>query len=264
VKFFIEYILSLTKMNKVIDQYLNAIEKTLTQEQKDWLDNFTEGTWWVNPSTGLVDVNGDFHFSGYKFKNLMGVRFGRVSGNFLCQFTQLTSLKGSPEEVGGNFDCADNNLFSLEGAPQKVGKSFFCSDNQLTSLEGAPQKVGGSFFCYGNKLTSLEGSPQEVGGNFSCMHNKLTSLEGAPQKVEGNFSCYDNRLTSLKGIPFFRGTIDLKTNPIWDLISPYWKKIECMETGSMNLVLQMIGQLYKPTTEDLKRIERSVYRMEML
>jgi len=264
VKFFIEYILLLTKMNKVIDEYLNVIEKTLTQEQKDWLDNFTEGTWWVNPSTGLVDVNGDFHFSGYKFKNLMGVRFGRVSGNFLCQFTQLTSLKGSPEEVGGNFDCADNNLFSLEGAPQKVGKSFFCSDNQLTSLEGAPQKVGKSFFCSDNQLSSLEGSPREVGGIFDCSDNRLTSPEGAPQEVGRHFWCYNNQLTSLKGIPFFRGTIDLKTNPIWDLISPYWKKIECMETGSMNLVLKMIGKLETPMEEYITRIMRSVERMNMI
>jgi hypothetical protein len=251
-------------MNKVIDEYLSVIEKTLTQEQKDWLDNFTEGTWWVNPSTGLVDVNGDFHFSGYKFKNLMGVRFGRVSGNFLCQFTQLTSLKGSPEEVGGNFDCADNNLFSLEGAPQKVGKSFFCSDNQLTSLKGAPQEVGKSFWCNDNQLTSLEGAPREVGGIFDCSDNQLTSLEGAPQEVGRHFWCYNNQLTSLKGIPFVNVDINLNPNPIWDLISPYWEQIECMETGSMNLVLQMIGQLYKPTTEDLKRIVRSVYRMEML
>ena len=209
-------------MIKKFREYLNESEGTLTQEQKNWLDKCTSGEWMLNPSTGLVDVDGDFKCSRSELKNLLGVRFDRVSGN------------------------------------------FYCSYNQLTSLKGAPQEVGGSFFCYRNQLISLEGAPQEVGGNFSCMHNKLTSLEGAPQKVEGNFSCYDNRLTSLKGIPFFRGTIDLKTNPIWDLISPYWKKIECMETGSMNLVLQMIGQLYKPTTEDLKRIERSVYRMEML
>jgi hypothetical protein len=209
-------------MIKKFREYLNESEGTLTQEQKNWLDKCTEGTCRLNPSTGLLDVDGDFRCSGSELKNLLGVRFGRVSGN------------------------------------------FYCSINQLTSLEGAPQKVGGSFFCYDNQLISLEGAPQEVGGNFSCMHNKLTSLEGAPQKVGRGFSCYDNRLTSLKGIPFVNGDINIEQNPIWKLISPYWKQIEGMETGSRNLVMQMIGRLENPTAEDIARIIRSVERMNMI
>ncbi len=167
-------------MIKKFDEYLIESEGILTQEQKDWLDKCTEGTWRVNTSTGLVDVDGHFYCPRSGLKNLMGVRFGRVSVNFNC------------------------------------------FDNQLTSLEGAPQRVGEDFYCY------------------------------------------DNRLISLKGISFVGGLIGLGTNPIWDLISPYWDQIEGMEVGSRNLVMQMIGQLETPTAEDIARIIRSVDRINMI
>jgi len=231
-------------MIKKFNEYLIESEGALTQEQKDWLDKCTsKGSWRVNPSTGLVDVDGDFYCSISGFQNLMGVRFGRVSGNF---------------------DCSNNQLTSLEGAPQEVGKDFGCIFNQLTSLEGAPQKVGRDFYCTHNKLTSLEGAPQEVGEDFKCYDNKLTSLEGSPQEIVGNFICFNNQLTSLKGIPFVNGDINLGTNPIWKLIYPYWEQIESMETGSRNLVMQMIGRLENPTAEDMERIMRSIERMDMI
>jgi hypothetical protein len=230
-------------MIKKFNEYLMESEGTLTQEQKDWLDKFTEGSWRVNPSTGLVDVDGDFSWWGSVLHNLMGVRFGRVSGNFFCSYNELTSLEGAPQEVGGNFNCSKNKLTSLKGAPQEVKGDFYCDDNQITSLEGAPQKVKGSFSCYDNKLTSLEGSPQEIGRSLFCSNNKLTSL---------------------KGIPFISEYIDLVANPIWDLISPYWEQIKGMEMRSRNLVMQMIGQLENPTTEDLKKIMRSADRMDMI
>ena len=218
-------------------------EGTLTQEQKDWLDKCTEGSWRVNPSTGLVDVDGDFNCRYSGLKNLMGVRFGSVSGNF---------------------DCSNNQLTSLEGAPQEVGKDFDCYSNQLTSLEGAPQEVGRDFSCENNKLTSLEGAPQEVEKDFDCYDNKLTSLEGAPQEVGGSFYCFNNQLTSLKGIPFVNGDIDIEPNPIWKLISPHWDQIESMEMRSRNLVMHMIGQLENPKKEDIARIVRSLDRMDMI
>jgi len=231
-------------MIKKFREYLNESEGTLTQEQKNWLDKWTsKGSWRVNPSTGLVDVDGDFYCSVSGLQNLMGVRFGRVSGNF---------------------DCSNNQLTSLEGAPQEVGKDFGCIFNQLTSLEGAPQKVGRDFYCTHNKLTSLEGAPQEVGEDFKCYDNKLTSLEGSPQEIVGNFFCFNNPLTSLKGIPFVNGDINFGQNPIWKLIYPYWDQIESMETGSINLVLQMIGQIENPKTEDIARIMRSIDRMDMI
>ena len=171
----------------------------LTEEQEAFLNWHTGGTWSYNPATGLVDVEGNFDCSPEEvedleedfeeLEDLKGVRFGKVSGDFNCNYNKLTSLEGAPQVVGGSFKCRDNRLTSLAGAPQKVGKDFDCGVNKLTSLEGAPQKVSGDFSCYDNKLTSLEGAPQKVSGDFGCSNNNLTSLEGAPQEVGRDFRC---------------------------------------------------------------------------
>ena len=117
-------------------------------------------------------------------------KFGRVDAFFDCDgCTSLTSLEGSPQEVGRDFYCHKcTSLTSLKGAPQEVGGDFYCAGcPSLTSLKGAPQTVGGDFYCSNcHSLTSLKGAPQEVGRNFICsICPSLKSLEGAPQEVGG-------------------------------------------------------------------------------
>ena len=141
------------------------IRTVFTKEQLNWLDKCTENSWKYNPSTGLVDINGDFYCSGQNLQDFKGVRFGTVGRDFSCKNNQLTTLEGAPQEVGGGFSCASNQLTTLEGAPQSVGGDFWCQDNQLTTLEGAPQSVEVDFYCYDNQLTTLEGAPQSVDGN---------------------------------------------------------------------------------------------------
>ena len=188
-----------------LKRYNQLFESTqvLTQEQKDWLDEFAKVTWIFNPQTGLVDVVGSFDCSeqGLRLRDFKGVRFGHVEGYFNCGNNSLTSLEGAPQSVDGDFYCFDNQLTSLKGAPQSVGGNFDCGDNQLTSLEGAPQSVGGDFSCSNNFLVSLEGAPQSVGRDFVCNYNQLVSLKGAPQKVANDFKCIGNPLTSLEGAP---------------------------------------------------------------
>ena len=134
-------------------------------------------------------------------------KFGRVDGYFDCAgCTSLTSLEGSPQEVGGDFYCSDcPSLTSLEGSPQDVGIDFSCYKcPSLTSLKGVPQKVGEDFSCSKcTSLTSLEGAPQKVGCDFSCSNcTSLTSLKGVPQEVGRNFYCSNcPSLTSLEGTP---------------------------------------------------------------
>jgi hypothetical protein len=178
-----------------------AQTSVLTTDQEEFLNECTDGTWSVNPTTGLVDVKGDFDCSSKRLKSLSGISFGHVSGYFFCSNNQLTSLKGAPQTVSGTFFCTDNKLTSLKRAPQTVGGSFYCGENQLTSLEGAPQTVSEDFWCHQNRLTSLEGAPQTVGGSFNCMDNRLTSLAGAPQTVDVDFNCFHNNLKSLEGAP---------------------------------------------------------------
>ena len=146
----------------------------LTPGQVEWLDLCARGLWALNPSTGLVDVTGNFFCHGQSLVNFKGVRFGEVEGSFSCEDNNLTSLEGAPHTVEGSFYCSDNSLTSLEGAPHTVEGDFSCRHNNLTSLEGAPHTVRRSFYCHRNALTSLEGAPHTVGGNFYCEDNPVS------------------------------------------------------------------------------------------
>ena len=140
----------------------------LTKRQEQFLNKYTKGTWSVNPSTGLVDVQGDFLCHSRGMKSFQGISFGHVSGNFDCGNNELQSMEGAPQTVDGVFICFDNQLTSLKGAPKTVGVDFRCSKNQLISLEGAPKTVGRDFRCSKNQLQSLVGAPLTAGGDFLC------------------------------------------------------------------------------------------------
>ena len=182
-----------------IKEYHRLFENTqeLAREQKNWLNKCTDGTWEINPQTGLIDVYGDFECKEQGLPDFKGVRFGKVTLSFNCSDNSLTSLTGAPQSVGKFFNCSDNSLTSLEGAPQEVGASFDCSDNSLTSLKGGPPTVGGSFYCSENFITSLEGLPEgfSVDGNFNCSYNQLISIKGSPQIVGGNLDCDKNPIS---------------------------------------------------------------------
>jgi len=139
-----------------IKEFNQLFENTqeLTQEQKDWLDKCTKGTYSFNPKTGLVDVDESFNCSRQGLSDFKGVRFGYVRGSFICFSNRLTSLEGAPRRVKEYFNCGNNQLTSLDGAPQSVGGSFDCSNNFLISLEGAPQKVGGEFYFFKNPISN--------------------------------------------------------------------------------------------------------------
>ena len=103
-------------------------QSILSEEQVKFLDKYTKGKWLLNPSNGLVDVDGDVYCENQKLENMKGVSFGRVRGNFSCSYNEITSLEGAPQEVGGSFSCSGNELISLEGAPQKIGGNFLFND----------------------------------------------------------------------------------------------------------------------------------------
>lgn len=160
---------------------------------------------------GTVDVKGNVELFK-KGLSEIPVKFGIVTGIFTCSNNFLTSLEGSPKEVG-TFICEHNKLTSLEGGPNKVDINFNCSHNQLISLKGAPEYVGSSFYCYANQLTSLEGGPKRVGNDYNCSHNQLVSLKGCPDEL-GNLYCSTNQLTSLEHMPSCLN-IYCSNNPIY-------------------------------------------------
>ena len=97
---------------------------------------------------GSIDVNGSVDLYGYQLTELPLV-FNKVTGNFDCDYNNLTSLKGCPRWVGGCFSCNKNQLTSLEFSPDYVGGSFDCYTNQLTD-NYYDMEIGGYFY------TSLE------------------------------------------------------------------------------------------------------------
>ena len=110
-------------MKYIQDYKLFESSNGLTDEQRKFLDSVAHGRWSVN-SEGLVDVEGNFHCYDQGLEDFLGIRFGKVSGSFICLSNQLRTLEGSPRGVGGDFDCYGNPLISLEGAPKVIKYMF--------------------------------------------------------------------------------------------------------------------------------------------
>ena len=130
-----------------------------TEDQIEWLNSCIKGSWNINPSTGLIDVDGDFSCVQQDLTDFKGVRFGHVNGYFYCYHNQLTSLVGAPQKVGGDFYCDNNQLTSLEGAPQTVSH-FYCSDNP------ASKKTLASIFALMQKGKSYQQALEEYWPNM--------------------------------------------------------------------------------------------------
>lgn len=96
-----------------------------------------------------VNVKGDVKFPDFaSFLTELPLKFNKVSGNFdISTLVNLTTLKGSPIEVGGFFNCAYTNIKSLNYAPKKASKLIF--DNTLPSLST------GNFNCNFDQVSIL-------------------------------------------------------------------------------------------------------------
>ena len=170
------------------EQFFQDCRKTkLTNEQLNFLKGKMRGTWSIDDK-GLINVDGNFICIDSDITKLP-VKFGKITGNFsLADCEYLTSLEGSPSEVGGLFTCIGcHALTSLKNAPETVREDFNCASCVcLTSLEGAPSEVGSDFSCYScPSLVSLKGAPKKV-RNFFCYDCKsLLSLKYAPYKTRG-------------------------------------------------------------------------------
>jgi hypothetical protein len=98
----------------------------------------------INP--GGIDVDGDVDLS-YKKLSKLPVKFGKVTGDFMCDNNQLTTLEGCPKIVTGGFHCEYNQLSSLEGCPKFIGGDIYLHDNEIRSLEGLSDvDIKGLFF----------------------------------------------------------------------------------------------------------------------
>lgn len=173
----------------------------LRKAQLFCLNQITTGSWNINDQD-LIDVEGSVVLNPklsmiigkQKFilpesKGMYGLKFGKVSRDFICVSSDLASLQGSPYFVGRNFFIEKNkSITSLDFSPSEVVNGFRCTSCNLTSLANGPQKVGADYVVYDNNLTDLQGAPISIPETFNCSSNPLTSLAGAPWEV-GSFIC---------------------------------------------------------------------------
>lgn len=183
----------------MIIKEFKLFESSLASEQTEFLNKCVRGTWKLNPSTGEVDVDGDF-VGSKEFTDFREVKFGGVSGNFVCKGMNLTSLEGSPNITSGNFDCSNNSLRTLKGICPVVRGNLDCSKNLLRDISDIGS-FGGSLDINGNRLKSLYGLPDEIDGDFDCGANPLESLQYSPKKIKGQFICVGTGIKNLVGGP---------------------------------------------------------------
>ncbi len=135
---------------------------------------------------GFIDVDGEVRLDNMRMPRLPGpVKFGTVSGDFICSSTGLTTLRGCPREVGtnefgGDFMADYNNITSLEGGPRTTGGNYSCTGcDDLESLQHMAEKIGGSIFAQQlPKVKNLQGIHKIVrqcGGVFELTGTKLES-----------------------------------------------------------------------------------------
>jgi len=212
---------------KSYNSFLNESRVDLDPKQKGFLDKVCKGvSKWKQNEKGLVDVDGSFKADGMDLKDLYGIKFGTIKGDFNISDNDLVNLDGCPKEVHGYFSCSANFLNSLEGGPDSVKGDYICTNNSLFNLDfiakdfnglyasgndlehlgDLPQNINGDFFINDNALLkSLDGSPKIVGGDYDCSNCKLESLGGGPKEVGGSFNCENNKLDSLAGGPEYIG-----------------------------------------------------------
>ncbi len=185
--------------------------------------NPEDSSWSINPETGLIDILGNFYGKNSSLiknsKNLMGIKFGRIEGDFILSGCSLTSMEGFPVEITGSLKAENNNFEDLKGCTKKIGKSLILDHNRLLkSLEGSPEEIIEDFKIYScSSLTSLEGSPKKVGGSMDCSNTYIKDLKGSPKEIGENvltsyFSAdYCDSLVSLEGAPILQNSREDKT-----------------------------------------------------
>lgn len=135
---------------------------------------------------GSVDVDGDVRIIGTNLDKLP-IKFGRVTGYFLCFNLGLKTLEGSPYYVGDSFDCSSNKLVNLKYSPVEVVKHFDCSNNNLKSLEGLSSEIGGNLYCPFNNLKELD-SVSNIEGEIHCdSFTNVLKFSGYCKKIDNHY-----------------------------------------------------------------------------
>ena len=112
-------------------EIIEWLKENLIDGQYEWLDSHKN----IEIKNRVINVNGNINLELKNKDNIPEfIKFGKVTGHFICSNCELTSLRGVPDFVGGSFDCTHNNLTTLKGGPKIVKGNYYASDNKLTSI----------------------------------------------------------------------------------------------------------------------------------
>ena len=193
----------------------------------------------LDKETGLVDVYGNFNAGYYTTpmqgnKNFMGIKFGKIYGNFEANSEKSLpekNLSGFPYEVNGNFKLTDNgSIKSLEGFPIQIGGSITINETSVKdfsplekidlldkdlNLDGnlelrylsqvkLPKRLKELRVCE-IPLKSLEGCPDEV-EKLTANSVEIEDIKGCPKKAK-EINIYSLNLKDIRGISEIEGLI---------------------------------------------------------
>ena len=168
--------------------------------EKHGIENYT-----INDDMS-IDVNGSVYLHEKRIDKLP-LQFREVTGNFWCDFNNLTSLKGSPTIVDG-FYCS-NQITSLEFGPKVVNNNgYYCGNNKLTSFEFFPNQVIGGFHCYSNQIRDFKGLPEFFSGQIGDItYNPVFEIYNL---FHGNHDCieYINEFDVIQGDRVIRDRLE--------------------------------------------------------
>ena len=94
---------------------------------KNWLDEHDIKNYTIK-TNGTINVRGGVWLNNYEKEQLPEyIQFDIVTGVFIIENSNITTLQGCPTIVGGSFYCNGcYKLKSLQYAPKKVGGNFYC------------------------------------------------------------------------------------------------------------------------------------------
>ncbi len=102
----------------------------------------------------IIDVSGDVNIIGYNKESEFPsyIKFGKISGNFICSYSRLTSMRGFPETVDKNFDISFSHITSLEDAPTEVNNFVACglpfTEQQIREkIQEMKKQIKGKVYC---------------------------------------------------------------------------------------------------------------------
>lgn len=98
---------------------------------KSWLDKMSIGGYELirtpNKPYWKINVrNNDVILVGFKLNTLPDyIVFDEIiGGNFICSYSEFTSMSGFPKNVGGNFDISFSKISTLDNAPKLIDRDF--------------------------------------------------------------------------------------------------------------------------------------------